>query len=137
MPERRVPVFFYGLFMEEAALRAKGFDPRNSRAAAVPGMALRIGARAMLVADPRATAHGFVMELTHAEIDTLYAEPSVAMYRPEPVLTACADGATIAALCFNLPIPPGPDEANPDYAARLRALGRTLGLPAAYVESIR
>jgi hypothetical protein len=137
MQARRLNVFFYGLFMDQALLRAQGVSPVNPRLARVTGMALRIGARATLVADAGATAHGVVMELTHHEIDRLYSEPSVAMYRPEAVLAECADGAGVAALCFNLPTPPRPDEANPDYAAKLREVGRQLGLPSDYVASIR
>jgi hypothetical protein len=137
MSARRLNVFFYGLFMDEALLRAQGFSPVNPRLARVTGMALQIGARATLVADAGATAHGIVMELTHDEIDRLYSEPSVAMYRPEAVLAEFSDGSRVAALCFNLPTPPRPEEANPDYAAKLREVGRRLGLPADYVASIK
>jgi hypothetical protein len=134
---RRLDVFFYGLFMDEALLRAQGFSPVNPRRARVAGMGLRIGARATLVADAGATAHGIVMALTHDEVDRLYSDPSVAMYRAEAVLAECADGSRVAALCFNLPTPPRPDEANPDYAAKLREIGRRVGLPSHYIEAIR
>jgi hypothetical protein len=67
----------------------------------------------------------------------LYAEPSVAAYRPEPVVARLASDEEVAALCYNLPVPPKPDERNPDYAAKLRELGRRPGLPDHYVESIR
>ncbi len=137
MKARHLNVFFYGLFMDEALLRAQGYSPVNPRRAQFKGMALRIGARATLVVDVGATAHGIVMELTHDEIDRLYSEPSVAMYRPEAVLAECVDGSRVAALCFNLPTPPRPDEANPDYAAKLREVGRRLGLPSDYVASIK
>ena len=137
MQPRRLNVFLYGLFMDEAALRTKGFDPVNSRHACVPGMSLRIGNRATLIADAKATAHGILMELTHAEIDQLYSDPSVAMYRAEAVIAEFPDGSHAPALCFNLPIPPGPNEANPNYAASLRQVGRRLGLPSDYVESIK
>jgi hypothetical protein len=42
-----------------------------------------------------------------------------------------------AALCYNLPEPPPPDERNADYATTLRALAQRLGLPSEYVASIR
>jgi hypothetical protein len=137
MQPRRLNVFFYGLFMDEGLLRAQGFFPANPRQARVKGMALGIGARATLVADAGATAHGIVMELSHDEIDRLYSEPSVAMYRPEAVLAEFSDGSHAAALCFNLPEPPQPGEGNPDYAAKLREVGRRLGLPPDYLASIR
>ena len=137
MEARRLAVFFYGLFMDQAALRAKGLNPSNVRLARVNGMALRIGARATLVADAQASVHGIVMELAHDEIDQLYSEPSVAMYRAEAVLAEFGDGSQAAALCFNLPEPPRPEEANPDYAAKLRDLGRRLGLPPDYIAAIK
>jgi hypothetical protein len=79
--------------------------------------------------------YGILMELTHAEIDKLYSEPSVEMYRPEAVRAELADGSIVAALCFNL-VTPSPEEANPAYAASLRKLARKLGLPAHYTEML-
>jgi len=77
-----------------------------------------------------------LMELTHTEIEQLYSEPSVSAYRPEAVVADLADGSRVPALCFNLPLAPSPEEGNPDYAAKLRDLGRRIGLPADYVENI-
>ena len=137
MVSRRIEVFLYGLFMDADLLRSKGADPVKIRPACVPGFALRIGHRATLLQNPGARAYGLLMELTHGEIEQLYSEPSVRAYRPEAVLTELADGSHVPALCFNLIVPPGPDEANPEYAAKLRDLARRLGLPSDYVGSIR
>lgn len=49
MSDRRLDVFFYGLFMEVAVLRKIGLTPVNPRRAYVEGFALRIGQRATLV----------------------------------------------------------------------------------------
>src|SRR3979409_1874237 len=106
MNAHRLNLFFYGLFMDEVLLRAQGFSAVNPRLARVTGMALRIGARATLVADAGATTHVCFMGATHAVIDRLYSEPSVAMYLPEAVLAECVDGSRVAALCFNLSTPP-------------------------------
>jgi hypothetical protein len=135
MNVRRLDVFFYGLFMDADALRAKGLNPVNVRQAQVRGMALRIGKRAALAESPTSATYGVLMELTHAEIDKLYSEPSVEMYRPEAVRAELADGSIVAALCFNL-VMPSPDEANPAYAASLRELARKLGLPVHYTEML-
>ena len=132
-----VNAFFYGLFMDAEALRARGFHPVNARMASVAGMALRIGRRATLVADPAKSVHGSVIGLSHREIETLYAEPSVADYRPEAVIAQLADGSLIPALCFNLPPSGEAAEPNPDYAAKLREVASRLGLPAAYVAGIQ
>lgn len=137
MGARRIEVFFYGLFMDVDLLRTKGVYPTNIRPASVPGFALRIGQRATLLRNPNGLAHGILMELTHAEIDQLYAEPTVQAYRPEAVLCELNDGSRIPALCFNLIEPPGPEEANSEYAAKLRGLATRLGLPSDYVNDIR
>jgi hypothetical protein len=133
----RVDIFFYGLFMDANALREKGLDPINIRPANVKGMALRLGDRATLVPDPAGCVHGMLMTLAHAELDRLYAEPSVSAYRPEPLIAELADGSTVPALCFNLPTPPQIHRTNPEYAIRLQAVARRMGLPEDYVERIR
>ena len=137
MSPRRIDVFFCGLFMDAELLRAKGVHPVDLRPARVRGFALRIGQRATLVAGPDAAAHGIVVQLTHDEIEQLYSEASVRSYRPEAVVAELRDGARVPALCFNLSAPPGPDEANSEYATKLRALASRLGLPSEYIETIR
>ena len=78
------------------------------------------------------------MKLSHADIEKLYAEPSVRMYRAEPVLAVTAPNDTaVAALCYNLPEPPSPVERDAEYASKLRSLAKRVGLPTDYVESIQ
>ena len=77
------------------------------------------------------------MELTHDEVEKLYAEPSVRCYRAEAVLAEVSENERIPALCFNLMDAPAPEEANAEYAAKLRALATTLDLPSGYIASIR
>jgi gamma-glutamyl AIG2-like cyclotransferase len=133
---RRAEVFFYGLFMDEELLRAKGLRPESIELAAVDGLALRIGQRAALVPSPGDRVHGLIMSLTLAELDRLYSDPSVQAYQPQAVLAQLAGGGTIAALCYNLPSPPAPTERNPEYAAKLRAVAQKVGLPADYVATL-
>ena len=133
---RRVDVFFYGLFMDAELLRAKGIEPVSIRIACVPGFALRIGERATLTPAPDSRVYGVLMGLTHNEIERLYSEKSVSIYQPEAIIAELTDGSQVPALCFNLPVAPNPQEANPDYATQLRDLGRRLGLPSDYVDSI-
>ncbi len=137
MESRRITIFFYGLFMDVELLHAKGAHPTHPRHACVLGFALRIGQRATLVPNAESSAHGIIMSLSHAEIEQLYSDASVSAYRPEAVLGQLADGSYIPALCFNLLEPPAPEEANSDYAMKLRDLARRLKLPSWYVESIR
>ena len=136
MASRRISIFFYGLFMDEELLLAKGVQPTSPRQACVRGFALRIGQRATLVPIFDARAYGVLMELSHDEIEHLYAEPSVNMYRPEAVVAELADGVQVPALCFNLQTVPRPGESNDAYAQKLRDLARRLGLPPDYVDRI-
>lgn len=137
MTPRRIAIFFYGLFMDPALLRAQGIMPAGAEQALLRGMALRIGQRATLVPEERAVVYGMLMRLTHAEIDRLYGEDSVSSYRPEAVEVELRDGALCAALCFNLVVPPAVGELNPGYAAKLRLLGERLCFPASYLAQIR
>ena len=137
MTQRRIEVFFYGLFMDAELLRSKGTQPANVRMAAVPGFELRIGQRATLLQNPNTCAWGMLMQLTHSEVEQLYSEPSVQAYRAEAVLVQLSDGSFIPALCFNLVNPPAPEENNPEYAAKLKQLAIRLQLPADYIDCIR
>lgn len=133
----RVEVFFYGLFMDESLLRAKGLNPLNPRAAAAEDFRLVVGERATLVRREGAEAYGVVYTLTRGEVESLYSDESVSAYRPEALTARLADGSVEQAVCFNLPAPPSEDERNPQYASKLRELAERLGLPADYVASIR
>jgi hypothetical protein len=135
MDPLRTEVFFYGLFMDAAVLGAKGIGGAVGRPGVVRDWALRIGHRATLVPDPGHVVHGMLMSLRLPDVDRLYAEASVQMYRPVAVL-AEAGGTVVPALAYVLPEPPAPEERNPEYAARLRALAERLGLPADYTRSI-
>jgi hypothetical protein len=131
---REVAAFFYGLYMDEAALRDKGIAPRNPRRAVVPGYRTRIGVRATLQPRFGAQAFGMVFDVTHAELHRLYAGAGLDMYRAEGVLAFLEDGSCAPVVVFNLVEPPAPDESNPDYAAKLRGVLERLGLPAQHVE---
>lgn len=137
MEPRRIAVFFYGLFMDVDLLLSKGTHPAHPRPACLPGFTLRIGQRATLLPNAESAAYGILMELSHGEVERLYSDASVSAYRPEAVLAQLGNGSYVPALCFNLVVLPAPDEANADYAVKLRELARRLKLPAGYVESIR
>lgn len=132
-----VEVFFYGLFMDESLLRAKGLSPENCRAAYVEDFQLSIGERATLVPRVGARAYGFVYTMARGEVEALYSDESVSAYRPEVVTARLACGRGARALCFNLPAPPPAEARNPLYASKLMELAERLGLPADYVSSIR
>ena len=129
-------VFFYGLFMDEALLAAKGVRPGAAAAGFVEGFALSIGRRATLVPAAGRRAYGAVMTVTEAEAAALYAEDSLADYRPEAVTVETMDGGKVEAFCYNLPEGPGAGT-NKDYAAALLAAATRLGLPQDYLDEIR
>lgn len=133
---RRIDVFFYGLFMDDALLREKGINPKDRRLAFVENFCLAIGARATLYPCANGTVHGVLFSLTHSEVDALYSELSVSVYRPEAVFARLINGSVIPALCFNLPVLPSTDERNPQYASKLRELADRIGLPPGYIASI-
>lgn len=137
MTERRAEVFFYGLFMDQDLLREKGIVPLAAEVAWVEGLVLRIGKRAALVPSPNSRAYGLVMSLRPSDLERLYSEAGLEVYRPEAVLVHLASGGMIAALCYNLAQPPAASEHNSDYAARLRAVARKVGLPPDYIDSLQ
>jgi Gamma-glutamyl cyclotransferase, AIG2-like len=131
-----IAVFFYGFFMDVALLEQKGIHPTAVRRAAVHGFSIRIGHRATLVPDATGKVYGVVMNLSRDDVDRLYAEPSVLMYRPEAVSCELQNGERLPALCYTLACPPAPDERNDDYARQLRELAARLDLPADYIEQM-
>lgn len=136
MTDRRIDGFFYGLFMDSDVLRDNQVVPVNPRRAYVDGYALRIGRRATLVPSPGARAYGMIFALTHGELERLYSAPGLEQYRPEAMLVQPFEGERLPALCYNLLEAPQPDEANSEYAARLRAVLSRLEFPLEYVASV-
>ena len=123
-------IFFYGLFMDESVLRAKGIEPRLPRKAVVRDYQLRIGQRAMLCPQPTEKAFGVVYALTDSEIESLYGEPGLEMYHPEAVVATFEDGSSSVVTTYNLQDTTGTDEPNLEYAAKLGVVLQRLGFPA-------
>ena len=136
MSVRRINGFFYGLFMDSDVLQENNVSPDNPRRAYVDNFALSIGQRATLTPFVGGRAYGMVLALTHNELEKLYSGSGLEAYFPEAVLAQILDGDAIPAVCYNLREVPGPDESNPEYAARLRSALTRLGFPAEYVSSI-
>ncbi len=136
MAGRRIDGFFYGLFMDPDVLAAAGVIPTNPRMAYADGLALRIGNRATLVAEPGARAYGMVYALMHGELAQLYGAPGLENYRPATIIVRLLDGGETAALCYNLNEPPAEHEQNDIYAGKLREALRALGFPGDYITSI-
>jgi len=127
--QRLNDVFFYGLYMDPDILRSKGVEPRQPRKAVARGYRLRIGKMATLLRDPAGEAHGIVYALSHEEVNRLYWGAGIDAYVAEAVLLETGDGERLAALCCMLRVPPGAEEANPEYRDKLMACMGRLGLP--------
>lgn len=122
--------------MDEEVLATKGIAPAEVSPGFVDGYGLCIGERATLVPRPGSRAYGVMMEIAPDEVQELYAENSVADYRPESVVVNLMDGARAEATCFNLP----GDRitgANKEYAASLLEVATRLDFPDSYLEQIR
>ena len=136
MTSRRIDGFFYGLFMDPKILRESQVVADRPRRAYVDGYALRIGTRATLVPASGARVYGMIYALTHDELERLYGAPGLEEYRPEAILAHSLEGDAFPALCYNLCRVPERDEANSEYAARLRDALSELDFPPEYVASI-
>jgi hypothetical protein len=77
-----------------------------------------------------------VMELTHKDIGTRYAELSVRDDRPEAVLVTLADARQVPAWCDTLPRVTG-SRRNTGYALRLVDVAQTLAFPGAYLDRLQ
>ena len=129
-------VFFYGLFMDETLLAAKGLYPDEARTGYVEDFSLRIAERATLLRCPGDRVYGIVMDLPPNDVTKLYSEASVSEYLPEPVVVELMNGATVDATCYNLPLE-SVVGANPDYAKSLLNVATELGFPDSYLDRIR
>lgn len=131
-----VSVFFYGLFMDESLLAAKGVCPAAATIGHVDGFGLHIGERATLLPEANSRTYGVLMKITADEMATLYSAPSVADYIAEPVVVHLPDDTRVSAVCYNLPAA-RLSGTNPEYAAALLKLATRLGLPDSYLRHIR
>ena len=129
-------VFFYGLFMDESLLAAKGICPTESAIGYVDGFGLHIGERATLLPGANSRAYGVLMKITAEDVVALYSEPGVADYIAEPVVVNLPGKPPVPAVCYNLPATKLAGT-NPEYAAALLTLATRLGLPDSYLRNIR
>lgn len=128
-------IFFYGLFMDEQLLLARGIQPSNPTQVYLDGYRLRIGERATLVPDSACRVYGVMMALSNADIQTLYSDVSVAHYVASQVTVVLPAGERVQAVCYMLP-PGEASGSNPEYARSLLRVAEQLGLPVEYRQQI-
>ena len=64
--DRRIDVFFYGLYMDAGVLRSRGLRPQGSRRAFIADHAVRLGEKAMLVRAHGERAYGMLIRPIYA-----------------------------------------------------------------------
>lgn len=135
MPKSTLEVFFYGLFMDESILLAKGIKPISRRKASLADYGLRIGERATLVHSAGETAYGIVMRIDTDYLGTLYSEKTVSDYLPEDVEVITEDYEKITAICYILPANMVTGS-NTAYAMSLLKLAEKFDFPGTYLNQI-
>ena len=136
MTVEHVNVFFYGLFMDMGLLQQRGLTPRHPQVARLDGYDVDIRDRATLIRNATARVYGIVTGLTHEDIGTRYADPSVRDYRPEAVVVTLADARQVPAWCYNLPQVTGARR-DTVYAVRLVEVSKTLAFPGDYLDRLQ
>lgn len=131
----RVAAFFYGSFMRREVLARGGHELREFEVARLPGFDIHISPHASLSRSDQYSVYGILVQLTHAELDRLYAMPGIGIFLPEAVLVQTRDGRHVPALCY---IPPSREEkpADREYLGHLVRVGREYGFPEWYIDRL-
>lgn len=129
-------VFFYGLFMDECLLKAKGFNPIHIESVSLMGFQLKIGERATLVQKSGGVCYGVVMDMTGDELKQLYSGEGVEDYQAEEVVVQTGEGRAVNAITYLLP-ESMLEGSNSDYALKLAEVAAKIKLPAEYIEEIK
>lgn len=132
---KKIPVFFYGLFMDEDLLQGQNLTPENGRIAEVRDHDIRIGRRAFVVAEPGMSLWGVVFDLPRDQVEQIYSQPGVRDYQPVSVQARTQGGDTLEASCYNLPDGDAPRE-DDAYLDKLIALCRQLEFPQDYLDRL-
>jgi hypothetical protein len=128
-------IFFYGLFMDEDLLKAKGLNPSNTKLAQVAGYGLRIGQRATLENSKAERTFGSIIELSSEEAGMLYSEKSVVDYVPKQLVAIDMQGNSLDVVSYILPMK-NLSGSNSEYARSLALTAKKIGLPVEYINEI-
>jgi len=134
----KVVTFFYGSYINPAALREVDLVPDRIEVARLPGFDIEIRPLANLVPSDQHTVYGILATATHTELDRLYAHARDVLggvYLPQAVLTHTLTGQAEAALCYiAAQLEPAP--ASAEYVARIVDPARAYGFPPWYVSRL-
>ena len=99
---RKVWTFFYGSFMNPDVLAEADVHPIGQQMARLDDWELKIAPRATLIPTQGSCVYGILAQLTHSEIDRLYAKDwfGFGTYLPEAVMVTNSVGHPSAAMCY-------------------------------------
>lgn len=122
-----LPVFFYGLFMDMEALRAKGLNPRNDQVVYIYDHSVHVRAKAILTSEVGKVAWGVLAQITNEEFDILYGHQSD--YGKVPVCAMTHTGQPIAAVTMVHREPNFGAPIDPVYSGEWKAIVKRLHIP--------
>lgn len=131
----RIPLFAYGLYMDVEVLKSYGVDPQETYIGVVHDYDIVIGEKSTMIPTLDKSVWGVAVMLTHAEIDTLYAQFN-GLYQPQAMLMTLVDGTLLPTVGYIVQPIPQYDTVNREYAQQLHALAQKLDFPADYVRHI-
>ena len=130
-----VKAFFYGSFIRKEVQAKGGFQPETIEVARLSGFDIHICPHAALSRSDEHSIYGILVDITHRQLDAMYAAPGVGVFLPQAVLVETGDGKLTPALCY---IPPSRDDKPADraYLDSLIAAGREYGFPQWYLNKL-
>lgn len=101
--EKKVPVFFYGSYMNFKVLSEVQLYPESYEVARLSGYEIKIHPRANIYRNDQHYVYGILTSATHAELGRLYAHAHDILgetYLPEAVLVETLEGKWVPAMCY-------------------------------------
>ena len=134
---RRIPVFFYGSFINVDVLKDADLVPDELVVTRLHGWDIKIAPLATLAPKDRGVVYGVNADCSHEELDRLYSQAWVGAYLPEPVLVeVVATGGFVPAITY-VKWEEGDARAAADYVERITGPGERLGFPKWYLDHLR
>ena len=134
---RRIPVFFYGSFINVDVLKDVDVVPETLVVTRLHGWEIQIAPLANLVPKDQGVVYGVNADCSHEELERLYSQSWVGTYLPEPVLVEIVKtGGYVPAVTYvKWDVQEG--RAAADYVERIAGPGERLGFPPWYLDHLR
>ena len=138
MEKRKIPVFFYGSYINMHVLKEIGLEPGRFEVARLDGYDIEINPIVNLFKSDKECVYGIVTMATHEELENLYEHARKVLggnYLPEAVLVKTNEGMWVSALVYianEIPAKKPTDE----YITKIVEAGEEYGIPAWYLDKI-